>query len=58
MGNLAEWLRRVAGILVGKANLLEALDDAAKGQLSWLKWRHTIVGAVAGYLVGFITRSL
>ncbi len=58
MGKLAEWLRRVAGILTGKAELLDKLDEKARAELSWLKWRYTVVGAALGWLAGFVTRSL
>jgi hypothetical protein len=58
MGKLAEWLRHVAGILTGKAELMEKLDERTRAELSWLTWRRTIVGTAAGFLAGYIARGL
>lgn len=58
MGKLAEWLRHVAGILAGKADLIDGVNDKVRAQVSWLKWRYAVVGTVAGFLVGYVFRGM
>ena len=55
---MSNWLKHVAGILLGKAELLDSLDAKYKNELSWLRIRYIVVGAAAGFLAGYVVRGM
>jgi hypothetical protein len=58
MSKFAEWLRHVAGILSGKAELLDGLDAKVKSEINALLFKRMAGALAVGFLVGYIVRGM